>query len=757
MLALGAGALLWASAYASGATGPAPAAAYAKYLWRNVTVGGGGFAPDIIFSRAQPGLAYLRTDMGGVYRWSERRRRWIPLEDGIAQSSYFGIESIAPDPVSPNVVYVAAGMYAREPAAILRSENRGRTWQILPTPFRMGGNEPGRGVGERLAIDPNDRSLLYFGSRYDGLQRSTSRGETWSRVASFPIRGMGWRAAPWGETGISFVVIDPASGRGGAPSRRIFVGVTDAGSQHLFRSDDAGSSWTAVPGEPRASLLPVHGELDSNGVLYITYSNGVGPNGVTDGAVYRYDTRSRQWTDITPERGPHRAPGGYMGLSVDAERPGTVVVASLNRWHPGDILWRTTDGGHTWRNARTLSRRDVSATPFLLWGQPQADFGWWMAGLAIDPFDSGHVAYSTGATVYATRELLNADRGKPILWKPWVRGVEQTAVLTLLSLPQGPHLLSGFGDISGFAHEDLSRSPKEQFTHPVFANTDEIEYAGLDPRVVVRGGTRAPRSAPGAPTLAYSLDYGRSWQPLQPGGAQSVITVSADGRAFVAMMAAPFVWRAPLGAPVAALPSTVAPLATFDRGHSWISVSGLPAGAHPIADKVAPETFYALDFRHAGLYVSTNGGRSFRARVSRGLPATLADDVPTSPARQWPLIATPGKRGELWLVAREGLFHSTDAGRSFVRVDGGGIFVVALGFGKAPPGRSYPALYALGVQGTTFAIWRSDDEGASWLRINDDRHEYGRRFRCIAGDPRVFGRVYVGTDGRGIVYGEPRS
>jgi hypothetical protein len=40
------------------------------------------------------------------------------------------------------------------------------------------------------------------------------------------------------------------------------------------------------------------------------------------------------------------------------------------------------------------------------------------------------------------------------------------------------------------------------------------------------------------------------------------------------------------------------------------------------------------------------------------------------------------------------------------------------------------------------------------VRINDDAHEYGRRFHCIAADPRVYGRVFVGTDGRGIVYGE---
>ncbi len=719
---------------AAGAVRSAP-----DYVWRNVTVGGGGFAPDIIFSRAERGLAYLRTDMGGVYRWSSKHGAWIPLEDGIAQSSYFGIESVAADPVSPNVVYVAAGMYAREPAAILRSEDRGNTWQIFATHFHMGGNAPGRGVGERLAIDPSDRSILYFGSRYDGLQRSADRGGTWSQVASFPIHGMGWRAAPRDETGISFVVIDPTSGAEGRLSRRIFVGVTDAGVQHLYRSDDAGASWKAVPGQPRASLLPVHAELDSQGILYITYGNGVGPNGVTDGAVYRYDTRSGQWADITPERGSNRAPGGYMGLGVDPERPGTLVVASLNRWHPGDILWRSTDGGRTWRNLRTLSRRDVSATPFLLWGNPRADFGWWMAGVAIDPFDSGYVTYSTGATVYATRDLLDADKGKSIRWQPWVQGVEQTAVLTLLSPPKGPHLLSGFGDISGFAHADLSRSPREQFTHPVFANTDEIDYAGLEPNVVVRSGTPArapsPGAGPGAPTLAYSLDFGRSWQPLQPsGGATSAITVSADGRAFVV--------------------TATAPLVTLDRGRFWTPARGLAAGLHAIADKVAPETFYALDFMRSVLYVSADGGKTFRSRASHGLPASLQEDVPRSPEQQWPLIATPGKRGDLWLVARQGLFHSTDAGSSFARVDGG-ILVVALGFGKAPPGRGYPALYALGVKGDTYAIWRSDDEGLSWIRINDDRHVYGQRFRCIAGDPRIFGRVYVGTDGRGIVYGEP--
>jgi xyloglucan-specific exo-beta-1,4-glucanase len=110
-------------------------------------------------------------------------------------------------------------------------------------------------------------------------------------------------------------------------------------------------------------------------------------------------------------------------------------------------------------------------------------------------------------------------------------------------------------------------------------------------------------------------------------------------------------------------------------------------------------------------------------------------------------------RGELWLALRAGLFHSTDRGRSFAR-EPASISVTALSFGKAPPGRTYPALYAIGSRDELRAIWRSDDAGLTWLRLNDDRHEYGRRYRVISGDPRIFGRVYVGTDGRGIVYGD---
>jgi hypothetical protein len=65
-------------------------------------------------------------------------------------------------------------------------------------------------------------------------------------------------------------------------------------------------------------------------------------------------------------------------------------------------------------------------------------------------------------------------------------------------------------------------------------------------------------------------------------------------------------------------------------------------------------------------------------------------------------------------------------------------------------------VYIVGKVGGVYGIYRSDDTGTTWVRVNDDRHQYGGpgNGQFVQGDPYIHGRVYMGTFGRGVVYGD---
>lgn len=698
------------------------------YRWANAVVGAGGFAPNLVFSPIERGLAYLRTDMGGAYRWDARAARWLPLQDNFAESSYMGVESIAADPVHPARVYMAAGMHRRGPAAILRSDDRGASWTITPVPFAMGGNEDGRGLGERLAIDPHAPATLLFGSRHHGLQRSDDSGATWARVTAFPHAGLGVLDRGT-NAGIAFVAFDPRRGH-----RTVFAGVADRQGHGLYRSDDGGRRWARVGGGPQG-LLPVRGVVDKRGRLFVAYANRIGPNGVTDGAVWRYAIDEGRWSDITPDKRSDRPQGGYMGLSVAGN---TVAVSTMNRWRPGDTLWRSVDGGAHWIDIGARSTRDVTASPFLKQGEDHAEFGHWIAGVGIDPFDTDRIAYTTGATVYATTQVA-APR---VRWTPWVKGIEQTAIITMTSPGAGAPLVSGFGDIGGFVHDDLTRSPPVMHLNPHLTNTNNLDWAGRAPNVLVRSGNRHA-DQPVTATLAYSTDGGHHWQPLEAqiaGRARedldgnSPIVVGANGQRFVA-----------------SLPT---PLVSADRGGGWTQVRGLPGRTRVVADKVDPLAFYAVDYTDGRFLRSRDGGRSFVVVEGTGLPANLSASAPRNRESPLALLAEPTRAGYLWLRVGDRLWRSIDGGHRFIPASRG-IAVEIVSLGRARPDAADPTLFVWGSVDGVRGLYRSTDGGAGWTRINDDEHRWGNRIRVISGDPKRFGRIYVGTDGRGVLYGDP--
>lgn len=68
--------------------------------------------------------------------------------------------------------------------------------------------------------------------------------------------------------------------------------------------------------------------------------------------------------------------------------------------------------------------------------------------------------------------------------------------------------------------------------------------------------------------------------------------------------------------------------------------------------------------------------------------------------------------------------------------------------------RFHLAVYLNGVVDGQRGVFRSDDAAATWVRVNDDKHQWGWTGSCLGADPRVYGRVFVCTNGRGIQVGE---
>ncbi|MFF7934319.1 RICIN domain-containing protein [Streptomyces sp. NPDC007940] len=674
------------------------------YVWKNAQVVGGGYVTGLVFNPREKGLLYARTDMGGAYRWDTGAEQWIPLTDRFGDKDWnlLGIDSLATDPVDPKRLYLGAGTYTNEWAgngAILRSTDRGRTFKRTNLPFKLGANESGRGAGERLVVDPADHDTLLLGTRKNGLWRSTDYGVTWTQVSSFPVKD---GASSGG--GISFVTYGPAG------SRTVYVGVNDR-STSLYRSTDGGGTWQALSGQPTGQL-PQHGVVSGDGSLYLTYTNALGPNDVTAGSVWKYTPSRSTWKNVSPSQGGY----GFSGLAVDPRKPSTVMVTTLDRWWPEDELYRSTDGGTTWKALAAKSVRNASAAPYVGTG-----IGHWMTALSIDPFNSGHVLYGTGNGIWRSKDATATDSGGTSHWTAGARGLEETALADAIAPPGGATVITAMGDQGGFRHDSLTKVPAGRLKNPLMSNSSDIDFAQSKPSMMVRVGRG------GAQDGAWSTDGGRSWQGFtaEPVG-------SADsGRIALAADGSTIVWTE----------SGQAPYRSTDQGASWSRVAGLGTDAVVVADRSAARTFYSLS--GGTLYASTDGGATFTARAA-GLPDGR-------------LVAVPGIGGDLWIAGGDkGLSHSTDGGRTFTTLSSVQS-ASALGFGKAKPGTGYQALYLIGTVKNVTGVFRSTDKGATWLRVNDDAHQWGNfvGLGIVTGDPDTFGRVYVGTNGRGLQYGDP--
>ena len=689
------------------------------YTWKNAPIGGGGFVTGIVTHKTT-GDRYCRTDVGGAYRWDAANNKWVQLMDWVNESElgFTGVEALALDPQNASNVYMLGGTSYINGGrtAILKSTDKGNTFTYVDvtSKFKAHGNGSGRGNGERLAVDPKNSNILFCGTRENGLWKSTDAGLTWNLAWS------GVTTTTNGN-GICFVLFDPSSNVVNGASQTIYLGVSRTGSGNIYKSTDGGATFTDITAT--TGFMPHRAALQGT-TMYVTYSDGEGPAVNGDGKLYKLNTATGAWTNVTPV---HSKDYAYGGVSIDPTNVNRVIVSTSGMyWNNqfgtgwGDFVFLTTDGGSTWtlKNG-TNATYDANGMGWSAGGAIN-----WMDCIEFDQDNVNRVRVIGGGGVYTCPDITAANCS----WKYDVIGIEETALLDGISIPGGP-FISSFGDVSGFVHEPLTSFPSTKLSPVGGFNNHSIAYAAANTNKVVRIANEGN-------VVYYSNDKGATWTAASNNmGTSGRVSVSSDGGTIL---------HCPAG--------STTTYYTTNNGGSWSSCSGVSLGdAAPVADQVNSNYFYIYHPSTGQLFRSTNKGVSFSVA---GTPGASTANHPWESALS---RTVPGLEGHIWIpLGRNGLKYSTNAGVAYTTV-ANVTYCKSIGIGKAVAGASYPTVFIWGTVSGVTGLFRSTDQGATWARMNDDAHEFGGA-SFLVGDMNVAGRVYMASNaGRGLIYWDPAA
>jgi photosystem II stability/assembly factor-like uncharacterized protein len=242
-----------------------------------------------------------------------------------ANGPYEGeVHKLAIDPQRPNIIYAAVtgghGLY--------KSTDGGITWFDVAPEKKTGSLEP------TVALCPINSSTVYYGGeKYGTLNKSTDGGMTWEK--KFLLQGSVRHE-------IKCIAIDPFA------SNIIYVGLHFENNRAIWKSTDGGETWSVkTSGIPkRDSTQGTHGTAAikinplNSSVLFADVS--------LDG-LYRSDDAAETWYYV----------GFFNTFVQDIEiLPWDTSTVLVGTWAG---LYKSTDGGRTWRNKNGYDVRCIQS------------------------------------------------------------------------------------------------------------------------------------------------------------------------------------------------------------------------------------------------------------------------------------------------------------------------------------------------------------------------------------------------------------
>ena len=327
-----------------------PESAYQDLRWRMIGPFRGGRTHAAAGVPGQPNVFYMGAVNGGAWKSDDYGRTWEPIFDSQPTQS---IGDIAVAPSDPNIIYVASGEGLHRPDlsvgnGIYKSTDGGKTWTHLG--LRDAQQVPA------LVVDPRDSNRLfaavlghpYGASEMRGIFRSTDGGNTWQKILGKDE-----------NTGGSDLQMDPGNPdvlyaslwqvrSGPWEDNNVFNG-TNGG---LFKSTDGGNTWRPLTKGLPDQLAQINVAIAPSqpARLYAAVATAApdDPQANKNVAVYRSDDAGESWSKITSDPRPATRVGGGGELpvpKVDPRNPDLLYMASI-------VTMKSTDGGKTWASFR---------------------------------------------------------------------------------------------------------------------------------------------------------------------------------------------------------------------------------------------------------------------------------------------------------------------------------------------------------------------------------------------------------------------
>ncbi len=772
------------------------------YEYKNAPIPGGGYVTGFLFDKTHPDVLFCRTDIGGTYRYEKEADCWKSLIDHVTAEhpeEAYPI-ALALDESRPGRLYIICGVHHKDCGVLAVSEDYGEsfTYKRVPTPVH--GNWGGRGSGCRLVYA---EGTLYYASQKGGLLISRDEGETWQQ------------SSVCGEEYLTFVWASPKR------KKMLIAGTAGAsvGDKEAFRgpalyvSYDDGASFRALPQPENRreldSLWPgyVAERYDYDGTYFyvtmaqtamrcfqpeLSYSCDCGQ--VQGGKVLRYFFDETEavagYEDITPCNTIYRGTAavestetmlayGFGGISSTKAEPGLLVCSTLCK-QDGDMVYRSFDYGTTWDCI--LYDLSVGSLKFRTsYMKPEYNGGHsllhWLSDIKINPHNKEVAWFNSGTGVFRTENLTEDT----VIFEDWCDGIEETVHLNVYSPGGGPvQVIDIVGDLGGFAFRDLTKPCRNSFEdekgnrYITCLNADCSEMIPECFTATARGNWTGQTKG----GLIMTKDAGETFWRLpmpfglsekidgllhrieQPNTNSGWVAMSPDCRNIVWTVGDRFRVTAD------------AAVVSNDGGHHFkkcmiFDKAGKEVtddrGFKAFSDRVKNRVFYAFGDA-SRFYVSRDGGNTFCEKVlPEGFPELSFHHM--DGADKTEVRGDAGRSGIFYLALQEhGLwklsYHTETDVLAARRLTKDKETVYAVGLGIRTPGGGYlgedKAIYTAGTIAGVYGFYRSFDDAQSWERINTGRQMFGT-VMSIDGDSRTFGRFYLATGTRGLLYGEQNN